>query len=213
MLIQIAGAAILGILISRIIFITTKRTLAHFAHIWQPSARQELSIALATVMLFAITAAQSTNVYQFSCTVFLISILTILTLVDIQIKILPNLITLPLLGIGLILSLMGLTITIGDSLLGMALGYLILLATHFFYKLLTSREGVGFGDIKLIAAIGAWMGWEYLISIILISSISAALTGCLLISIKKHKKTDYMAFGPHLVGATLIILLIKNPFQ
>ncbi|MDO8692722.1 MAG: A24 family peptidase [Sheuella sp.] len=142
-----------------------------------------------------------------------ITALVILALIDLRIKLLPDFITLPLLLSGLALSLAGITITIGDSLVGMALGYSILLGTHFLYKMLTNRDGVGFGDIKLMAAIGAWTGWHHTIDVIFIASITAALTGCFFLLIKKTNKNDYLAFGPHLIAATIFMLLAKDFYQ
>ena len=213
MLIDVIGAAILGVLISRVILFTAQRMLSSFEFSWLPGTYQQLSLALGYALMFAIAALQNNKPGALLCTITLITLLLILALIDLQIKILPNLMTLPLLATGLLLSLTGASITLGDSILGMALGYLILLVPHFIFKLMTSRDGIGFGDIKLMAAIGAWIGWQYLIEIILIASISAALIGYLLVSLKKHHKKDYLAFGPYLVGASLIILLVKHPFQ
>jgi leader peptidase (prepilin peptidase)/N-methyltransferase len=135
--------------------------------------------------------------------------------IDIKHQILPDNITIPFLWLGLYCNLFGLYTNIESSVIGAIIGYLSLWSIYWIYKLLTGKEGIGYGDFKLLAMLGAWLGWQALLPIILIASIVAATIGSILIFFYGKDKNIPIAFGPYLAGAGWISLLwgdiiIKN---
>jgi leader peptidase (prepilin peptidase)/N-methyltransferase len=124
-----------------------------------------------------------------------------LTMIDIDTFLLPDQITLPLLWLGLIVNSFGLHTNLHDALWGAAAGYLILWSIYWSFKLLTGKEGMGYGDFKLLAALGAWMGWQYLPQIILLSALVGVVIGVALMFIKKRGKDIPIPFGPYLAIA------------
>jgi leader peptidase (prepilin peptidase) / N-methyltransferase len=143
-----------------------------------------------------------------SALILLWSLVT-LTVIDIDHQLLPDNITLPLLWLGLLLSLSdyGLGTTPGDALLGAAIGYLSLWSIYWVFKLLTGREGMGYGDFKLLAVLGAWMGWQQLLGIIILSSLAGAIIGIVLAIVAGRDKNIPMSFGPYLAIAGFIALI------
>ena len=121
--------------------------------------------------------------------------------IDVRTQLLPDQITLPLLWAGLLLSLVHLFIGPPASILGAAIGYLSLWSVYWLFKLLTGKEGMGFGDFKLLAALGAWMGPMSLLPVILLSSFIGALVGGALIALRKHGREVPMPFGPFIAIA------------
>lgn len=121
--------------------------------------------------------------------------------IDVRTQLLPDQITLPLLWAGLLLSLVHLFIGPPASILGAAIGYLSLWSVYWLFKLLTGKEGMGFGDFKLLAALGAWMGPMSLLPVILLSSFIGALVGGALIALRKHGREVPMPFGPFIALA------------
>ncbi|MFK2892627.1 prepilin peptidase [Dyella flagellata] len=121
--------------------------------------------------------------------------------IDFRTQLLPDQITLPLLWVGLLLSLMHLFVEPPASILGAAIGYLSLWSVYWLFKLLTGKEGMGFGDFKLLAALGAWMGPMALLPVILLSSLIGALVGGTLIALRKHGREVPMPFGPFIAMA------------
>lgn len=132
-----------------------------------------------------------------------------LTVIDIDHQLLPDNITLPLLWLGLILSVTGhgTGVTPADALLGASIGYLSLWSVYWIFKLLTGREGMGYGDFKLLAAIGAWLGWQQLLTVIILSSLTGAVIGITLAVIAGRDKNIPMSFGPYLAVAGFIALI------
>lgn len=135
--------------------------------------------------------------------------------IDIKHQILPDNITIPFLWLGLYCNLFGLYTNIESSVIGAIIGYLSLWSIYWIYKLITGKEGIGYGDFKLLAMLGAWLGWQALLPIILIASIVAATIGSILIFYYGKDKNIPIAFGPYLAGAGWISLLwsdiiIKN---
>ena len=137
----------------------------------------------------------------FSC--FLIA----MTFIDIDTQLLPDDLTLPLLWGGLLVNLHGTFATIEHAVIGAAAGYLTLWSIYWLFKLLTGKDGMGYGDFKLLAALGAWMGWSMLPIIILLSSMVGALVGIWLIIFAKRHRNKPIPFGPYLAAAGLIALL------
>lgn len=131
-----------------------------------------------------------------------------LTGIDFDEHLLPDSITLPLLWAGLIANSFGLFTDLSSSLWGAVLGYLSLWSVYWIFKLITGKEGMGFGDFKLLAALGAWLGWNYLPTIILLSSLIGLAFALLYMIFSGNKKSAPIAFGPYLAIAGWICLLL-----
>lgn len=129
-----------------------------------------------------------------------------LTCIDFDTQLLPDSITLPLLWLGLLLNLNGAFTSLENSVIGAVAGYLVLWSVYWMFKLVTGKEGMGFGDFKLLAAIGAWLGWSMLPLVILLSSAVGAVIGIILIVVAKHGRNIPIPFGPYLAGGGLIAL-------
>jgi leader peptidase (prepilin peptidase)/N-methyltransferase len=138
---------------------------------------------------------------------FLTWSLVALTMIDVDHQLLPDDITLPLLWLGLLFNLNGTYVTLGDAVIGAMAGYLILWSVYWVFKLITGKEGMGYGDFKLLAALGAWMGWQALPLIILLSSLVGAVVGIGLMILKNRGKEIPIPFGPYLAAAGWISLL------
>ncbi len=130
-----------------------------------------------------------------------------LFLIDFDRQILPDAITLPLLWLGLLCSLNGIFIDSHTSIIGAAAGYLSLWLIYHLFRLATGKEGMGYGDFKLLGAIGAWVGWQSLPLVILFSSVVGAAIGITLIVAKGRDHNQPMPFGPFLAAAGWITLL------
>jgi leader peptidase (prepilin peptidase)/N-methyltransferase len=136
----------------------------------------------------------------------LIWALLALTAIDMDTQLLPDDITLPLLWAGLLFNLFGVFTNLPSALLGAVFGYLTLWGVYWLFKLITGKEGMGYGDFKLLAALGAWLGWQMLPLIILLSSLVGAVVGITLIMALKHGRNIPIPFGPYLAGGGLIAL-------
>ena len=136
----------------------------------------------------------------------LIWALIALTGIDFDTQLLPDSITLPLLWLGLAFNLAGTYVDLFSAVIGAMIGYLTLWSVFWLFKLATGKEGMGFGDFKLLAALGAWLGWQMLPAIILLSSIVGAVVGISLIVATRHGKNTPIPFGPYLAAAGIIAL-------
>jgi len=118
--------------------------------------------------------------------------------------------TLPLLWLGLLANLIGLFpgVTLRDAVIGAIGGYLVLWAVYWAFKLATGKEGMGYGDFKLLAALGAWMGWKALLPILLASSVVGAIVGIVLIVLARRGREVPIPFGPYLATAGFLVLLL-----
>ena len=121
--------------------------------------------------------------------------------IDFRTQLLPDQLTFPLLWMGLLLALLPMFITAPSAIIGAAIGYLSLWSVYWLFKLLTGKEGMGYGDFKLLAALGAWMGPVSLLPIILLSSLVGALVGGSLIVLRRHQREVPMPFGPFIAAA------------
>ena len=139
--------------------------------------------------------------------------LVALTFIDIDHMLLPDQLTLPLVWLALIAAVAGITITPSDAIMGAAFGYLSLWSVFWLFKLLTGKEGMGYGDFKLLALFGALLGWHSLLTIILLSSVVGAIIGIALLSIQGKDKATPIPFGPYLAIAGWITLLWGNQLQ
>lgn len=131
-------------------------------------------------------------------------ILVALTVIDIDHQLLPDQLTLPLLWLGLLLNTQGMFVSLQDAVLGAAIGYLALWSVYWVFKLLTGKEGMGAGDFKLLAALGAWLGWTALPMIILLSSIVGAIIGIVMMMMTNRDHQQPIPFGPYLAAAGFI---------
>lgn len=134
-----------------------------------------------------------------------------MTFIDIDTQLLPDDLTLPLLWAGLLVNLHGMFVPLQDAVIGAAAGYLVLWAIYWLFKLATGKEGMGYGDFKLLAALGAWLGWTMLPTIILLSSVVGAVVGISLIVFRKHGRENPIPFGPYLAAAGMIAMLYGAP--
>jgi leader peptidase (prepilin peptidase)/N-methyltransferase len=130
-----------------------------------------------------------------------------LAFIDLEHFLLPDRITLPLLAVGLLVNAIGGFTDPLSALIGAVSGYGILWAVYHAYRALTGREGFGYGDFKLLGALGAWLGWQLLPLIILLSAGVGAAIGITLILIRRHQRSEPLPFGPFLAGAGWLALL------
>jgi leader peptidase (prepilin peptidase)/N-methyltransferase len=130
-----------------------------------------------------------------------------LTMIDVDTQLLPDSITLPLIWIGLLVNLPGTFTPLNSAVIGAIAGYLALWSVYWLFKLATGKEGMGFGDFKLLSAIGAWLGWKLLPMVILLSSLVGAVVGILLIVLRGKDRNVPIPFGPYLAAAGLIAML------
>jgi leader peptidase (prepilin peptidase)/N-methyltransferase len=138
--------------------------------------------------------------------IVLIWCLIALTFIDFDTQLLPDSITLPLLWAGLLINLSGTFTDLPSAVLGAVIGYLSLWSVYWGFKLTTGKEGMGYGDFKLLAALGAWLGWQMLPLVILLSSLVGAVVGIALIVLAKQGRNVPIPFGPYLAAAGLLAL-------
>lgn len=138
---------------------------------------------------------------------FFVWTLLALTFIDIDTQLLPDNMTQPLLWLGLIVNAGGYFVPLTDAVLGAVFGYLSLWSVYWAFKLITGKEGMGYGDFKLLAAIGAWLGWQILPLVILASSLVGAIVGITLVVVAKRGRHIPIPFGPYLAGGGFIALM------
>lgn len=129
-----------------------------------------------------------------------------LAFIDLDTQLLPDEVTLPLLWIGLLINLGNGFTDISSAVIGAASGYIFLWLIYWCFKIATGKEGMGYGDFKLLAVIGAWFGWKMLPLVVLLSSLAGAVIGIGLIIVAKNKRDTPFPFGPYLVGGGLVAL-------
>jgi leader peptidase (prepilin peptidase)/N-methyltransferase len=134
-----------------------------------------------------------------------------LAAIDWDTTVLPDALTLPLLWAGLVAAALGWTIPLPTALWGAAAGYLSLWSVYWLFKLTTGKEGMGYGDFKLLAALGAWLGWQAIVPILLIASVIGAVVGIVMKMSATLREGRYVPFGPFLAGAGLFVMLAGMP--
>src|SRR5690554_1077247 len=139
--------------------------------------------------------------------------LVALTMIDFDTQLLPDSITLPLMWLGLVLNYFGVLTDFNSAFWGAVAGYLSLWSVYWLFKLVTGKEGMGHGDFKLLAALGAWLGWQLLPAVILLSSLVGAVVGIALMVFKKHGREVPIPFGPYLAAAGLLGLWFGAEIQ
>jgi leader peptidase (prepilin peptidase) / N-methyltransferase len=143
--------------------------------------------------------------------------LIVLAFIDIDHQLLPDDLTLPLLWLGLLLSVWGreggapIPVDVRSSLLGAMVGYASLWSVYHLFRLLTGKEGMGYGDFKLFAALGAWLGWQMLLPIILMAAAVGSVVGIALIALRGRNRSTPIAFGPFLAAAGWLMLMFGQP--
>ena len=131
--------------------------------------------------------------------------------IDWDTTLLPDNLTLPLLWAGLVASALGWTMPLPEALWGAVVGYLSLWSVYWMFKLATGKEGMGHGDFKLLAALGAWLGWQMILPVVLGASVLGALVGLAMKSGGALREGRYVPFGPFLAGSAVVVLLAGSP--
>jgi leader peptidase (prepilin peptidase) / N-methyltransferase len=170
-------------------------------------------VELITGLLFAVCAWKfgATNTMLFAF-VFCAS-LVVLTGIDLDTQLLPDQITLPLMWLGLLININGAFVRLPDAVIGAAAGYLVLWSVYWLFKLATGREGMGYGDFKLLAALGAWFGWQMLPMMLLVSSLVGAVVGITMMVVQGKDRRTAIAFGPYLAIAGIATLFTGHLMQ
>ena len=140
-------------------------------------------------------------------------LLIAMAFIDADTQLLPDDLTLPLLWLGLLVNLNEIFVPLPEAVIGAAAGYLCLWVIFWLFKLASGKEGMGYGDFKLLAALGAWLGWKMLPVIVLMSSLVGAVVGIGLIVLAKRGRNIPMPFGPYLAVAGMIALLYGKPLM
>ena len=170
------------------------------------SARYPL-VELATALLSGFVAWHFGFTWQAGAMLLLTWGLLAMSMIDVDHQLLPDALVLPLLWLGLIVNYFGLFTSLGDALWGAVFGYLSLWSVYWLFKLLTGKEGMGYGDFKLLAMLGAWGGWQVLPLTILFSSLVGAVLGVILLRLRNAETSTPIPFGPYLAIAGWIALL------
>lgn len=165
------------------------------------------AVELLTALLSVAVAWRFGVSIQTAAGLGLVWLLIALAFIDIDRQLLPDAITLPGLWVGLFLSLFNVYVDTTGSLIGAILGYLLLWSVYHLFRLATGKEGMGQGDFKLLALLGAWLGWKEIPAIVLLSSLSGAVIGISMIVLARHDHRVPIPFGPFLAAAGLIALL------
>jgi leader peptidase (prepilin peptidase) / N-methyltransferase len=172
------------------------------------------AIELLSGVLTALVAWRFGYGVQAVCAIAITWFLIALTFIDLDHQLLPDSLTLPLLWLGLSASLAGwatpgsnLPVAPFEAIAGAALGYLALWAVYHAFRLLTGKEGMGYGDFKLLAALGAWLGWHMLLPIVLLAALVGAVVGSALIISRRHQRGVPIPFGPFLAAAGWLALM------
>jgi leader peptidase (prepilin peptidase) / N-methyltransferase len=136
-----------------------------------------------------------------------VATLVALAAIDWDTTLLPDSLTLPLLWVGLVVSALGWTVPLSTALWGVVAGYLSLWSVYWLFKLTTGKEGMGFGDFKLLAALGAWLGWQMILPIVLGASVLGAVVGIAMKMSSALREGRYVPFGPFLAGSGFVVML------
>ncbi len=166
----------------------------------------ELSCGLLTALILHQTGATATGLWLVVLTWGLIA----LTGIDFNHQLLPDIITLPLLWLGLLANLSATFTTLSSAVIGAMLGYLSLWSIFWAFKLLTGKDGMGHGDFKLLAALGAWAGWQQVPAMILLSSVLGAVVGIIGVLVRGRDRRVPIAFGPFLAVAGWLVLMAQT---
>ncbi len=161
-------------------------------------------VEAAAALLALLAASQLPFGWPLLAGLVLLWVLLVLTVIDLNTMLLPDQLTLPLLWLGLLVNMGGMFASLPDAVLGAAAGYLALWSIYHGFRLLTGKEGMGYGDFKLLAALGAWMGWQALPGVVLLSSLVGAVLGIAILLVRGKDKNTPIPFGPYLAIAGVI---------
>ena len=171
-------------------------------------------VELLTALLAGVIAWRFGFGWEAAAALLLTFALVAISAIDLDHQIIPDSISLPLVWIGLALSLWHplpgadvLFVAPKDAIVGALAGYLSLWSVYHLFRLLTGKEGMGYGDFKLLAALGAWLGWQMLPLVILLSALVGALVGIALIAFRRHDRNVPIPFGPYLAAAGWVALV------
>jgi leader peptidase (prepilin peptidase)/N-methyltransferase len=169
-------------------------------------------VEASTALLFAWVAAHFGYSAAGAGALILTAFLLALAAIDADTTLLPDDLTQPLLWIGLLMNLGSTFAPLPEAVIGAVAGYLCLWSVYWVFKLATGKEGMGYGDFKLLAALGAWLGWKMLLPIVLVSSLVGALVGIALIVVARRGREIPIPFGPYLAAAGFVVLLYGDRF-
>jgi leader peptidase (prepilin peptidase)/N-methyltransferase len=178
-----------------------------------PISARYPAVELLTGVLSALVVWKLGSGWAGLSALFFLYSLIAMTFIDADTQLLPDDLTFPLLWGGLLMNVNATFVPLQDAVIGAAAGYLALWSIYWLFKLATGKEGMGYGDFKLLAALGAWMGWAMLPTIILLSSVVGAVVGIALIVFAKRGRNNPIPFGPYLAAAGLIALLYGGPLS
>ena len=140
-----------------------------------------------------------------------VAVLVALTFIDWDTTVLPDALTLPLLWAGLAAAALGVGLPLATAVWGAVVGYLSLWSVYWLFKLTTGKEGMGFGDFKLLAALGAWLGWQAILPIVLFASVLGAVVGIGMKFTGALREGRFVPFGPFLAGGGVVVMLLGLP--
>ncbi|GLS82256.1 prepilin peptidase [Paraferrimonas haliotis] len=172
-----------------------------------PISKRYPTVELISGVLIGICAYYFGPSWSFVFAAIFTFVLIALTGIDLDEMLLPDNFTLPLLWLGLLVNINGTFASLNDAVIGAAAGYLSLWSVFWLFKLVTGKEGMGYGDFKLLAAAGAWLGWQMLPMIILLSSLIGAIVGISLMALKKLDQGNPIPFGPYIASAAWVALI------
>jgi len=175
-----------------------------------PISRQYPLVELFTALVSVVVGWHFGVSLQAIAALFLSWCLIAASGIDIGHKLLPDNITLPLLWLGILLSLFDVFVSLETSIIGAMAGYMTLWIVFMLFKIVTGKEGMGYGDFKLLAMLGAWLGWKPLFVVILTSSLVGATVGITMIVLGKTERSTQIPFGPYLAAAGWITLMWGN---
>ncbi len=164
-------------------------------------------VELLTALLSAVVAWQFGFTWACAGMLLLTWGLVAMSLIDVDHQLLPDVLVLPLLWLGLLINTQGVLATLPDAVIGAAAGYLSLWSVFWLFKLVTGKEGMGYGDFKLLAMLGAWGGWQVLPLTILLSSLVGAILGIIILKARGADNSTPLPFGPYLAIAGWIALI------
>jgi len=174
------------------------------------SLRYPLVELLTAIVSVAIAFYFDLSYYSVSLIFFTFALIAV-TFIDLDTMLLPDQITLPLTWFGLFIALIGWSpVSLQDAVIGAIAGYLCLWSVYWLFKILTGKDGMGYGDFKLLAALGAWLGWQHLPMIVLLSSIVGLIFGVIQLRLQKKGIDKQFPFGPYLAIAGWISLIWGN---
>lgn len=164
-------------------------------------------VEILTAILFVVTLWHFGPTFQGLTALLLTAFLVAMAGIDIDHQLLPDNLTMPLMWAGIVLSFWSVHADLASSVTGAIVGYLALWTIYHLFRLLTGKEGMGYGDFKLLGALGAWMGWQMLPLIVLLSSVVGAMVGLVLMGMGRLNRDKPMAFGPFIAAAGWIALI------